>query len=245
MGRPRSDITGQKFGKLTAIRLFELRDQRSYWLFKCDCGGEIITRVTRVKSGSAKSCGCYRKGSDKPKRIIKHRDGAVRSVNGSKTPEYNTWRLMIKRCHNQHDKAFFRYGMRGIEVCERWRYSFPNFLADMGKKPSPEHSIDRIENDKGYFPENCRWATKVEQARNTKRNRWYEYNGKRMLFTDWVEELKIPKSTLERWLKKYTIKEIVENKAGILAQLRQNIVNVSTYRKERCDSIKNKALLTE
>lgn len=94
----------------------------------------------------------------------------------TKSSEYNSWQQLKRRCLAPTDAAYKEYGGRGITVCERW-LDFRNFIADMGLKPSPSHSIDRIDNDKGYFPENCRWATKQEQARNTRHCHFVEYNG--------------------------------------------------------------------
>jgi len=103
---------------------------------------------------------------------------------------------MIQRCHNQNDSRYSRYGGRGISVCERWRDSFEAFFKDMGRRPSPQHSIDRIDNEKGYSPENCRWASRKEQARNTRESRILTLGGKSMTIAEWAEVTGIPAHTI-------------------------------------------------
>lgn len=103
---------------------------------------------------------------------------------------------MKKRCLNRNDPSYSYYGGRGITICDRWIDSFDNFIFDLGPKPSKDHSIDRINNTLGYYPENCYWATKKEQARNTRNNIFIEYNGKTHQLCEWAEILNIPKATL-------------------------------------------------
>lgn len=136
--------------------------RRKSILCKCHCGREFIALLNKVMRGVVKSCGCKRLG-------FKH--GMCR------TPEYDIWIKMRGRCHNKEDKAYKWYGGRGIAVCDRWFNSFDNFLLDMGVRPSTKHSLDRIDNSGGYSPENCRWATWVEQARNRTNNVYVNYNG--------------------------------------------------------------------
>jgi hypothetical protein len=102
-------------------------------------------------------------------------------------PEYWVWALMIQRCHNPSAKYFPLYGGRGITVCNRWRTSFGTFFADMGARPAKGLSLDRIDNDGGYSPENCRWATRKEQMRNTRNNSYLTLNGETHLLCEWVE----------------------------------------------------------
>jgi hypothetical protein len=118
-----------------------------------------------------------------------------------RTPEYKSWQHMLDRCHNSANKRFADYGGRGIIVCERWRHSFINFYKDMGPKPSRGHSIDRVDNDGPYSPNNCRWATNDGQARNTRRNRWLTYQGETLCAADWARRMKMPHPTLHARLK--------------------------------------------
>lgn len=113
----------------------------------------------------------------------------------SRLPEYATWTWMITRCTNPKTKAFARYGGRGISVCERWR-TFPPFFDDMGQRPSPKHSLDRIDNNKGYEPGNCRWATRREQSRNKAKTRMLTVNGVARPLADWADSVGLPHSTI-------------------------------------------------
>src|SRR5688500_16157023 len=110
--------------------------------------------------------------------------------------EYRAWASMKQRCLNPKVVAYPQYGQRGIKVCDRWLTSFPNFYADMGPRPSPSHSLDRIDNDGDYTPDNCRWATRVEQGRNQRTNVLFTHNGKTQCLTAWSEEIGIPADTL-------------------------------------------------
>ena len=128
---------------------------------RCDCGARKIIRCCSLKNGITSSCGCLAS-----ERIAKanYRHGEATRANGP-SPEWRVWRSMTQRCTDPKHKSWKDYGGRGITVCDRWK-SFEFFLADMGRRPSPTHQIDRINNDAGYCPTNCRWATPSEQAKN-------------------------------------------------------------------------------
>lgn len=147
---------------------------------RCDCGDVRVYRLYSLRNGNTRSCGC----------LAKEEAGNGAKTHGmSKTSEYGIWRGMIRRCSNPNDEAWKNYGGRGIKVCERWRESFEAFFADMGKRPSDDHSIDRFPNNNGdYEPGNCRWATSMEQMRNTRVNRLIEYKGKRKCVAEWAEQ---------------------------------------------------------
>ncbi len=114
----------------------------------------------------------------------------------SSSPEYEAWRNMIHRCYHRSYRSYHRYGGRGINVCDRWKLSFKSFYDDMGERPSRNHSLDRIDYDDGYYKENCRWATNVEQYNNRSTSHRIEYNGKIMNITEWSKEVGIPRGTI-------------------------------------------------
>jgi hypothetical protein len=144
----------------------------------CDCGQHRVVRGGELTSGHSRSCGCaYRHGMQK-------------------TPEWACWQAMKQRCINPLNPSYANYGGRGIVVCDRWSNSFRVFLADMGPRPSPEHSIDRIDNDGPYSPDNCRWATAQVQNNNRRVTRMVEFAGKRQSLATWAREVGIPFDTL-------------------------------------------------
>lgn len=119
------------------------------------------------------------------------------SHRGRRTTEYRTWEAMIARCENPKNSRYPIYGGRGITVCDEWRCDFSRFLADLGPKPSPQHSLDRIDNSLGYYPGNCRWATRLEQANNHRDNRRIEYKGETLTLAQWAKRLNLPYHTLK------------------------------------------------
>lgn len=185
MGRPLIDLTGQKFGRLTVIELEGRGDHCTWWKCLCECGKQLRVRSHLLRAGS-KSCGCLR-----PNLIHGH------NRVGQRSPEYAAWDNMRARCSNPDRSEFHRYGGRGIRVCQRWidgdgvRSGFEYFLADMGHRPSKDHSIDRVNNDGNYEPQNCRWATLKEQRRNMSSNRLIELEGRKMTLVEACEQLGI------------------------------------------------------
>ena len=187
------DIIGKRFGRLVVESFAGMSEfGKSRWLCRCDCGKVIIRKKERLSSGDTKSCGCLR--SDlRALNNLTHGDA------GQKSPEYIAWQHMKSRCFNVSDKKHVRYGGRGITICERWM-SFENFLADMGRKPTPKHSIDRINNDGNYEPSNCRWATSKEQSVNTARNHFIKHDGKTLTISQWADILGISQNVITKRL---------------------------------------------
>lgn len=170
---PKVDIMGQKFGKLTVIDWAGNWNPRNFWVCECECKNPgynpVVTETRCLRSGNTTSCGC-----------------TTRSHNMSKTPIYNVWQMMIKRCSVPHSEGYCNYGGRGITVCDRWKDSFENFYQDIGEPPNVDCTLDRINNNAGYSPENCRWATSQEQARNTRANRFVTWKGEKKTLAEWA-----------------------------------------------------------
>ena len=166
--RDEGDITGKKYNRWTAIkRDHSINGNDPYWIFKCDCGNTRSVRKYTVVKGVSKSCGCFREEHGR-KMLTKH---------GMFCHElYQTWVAMNKRCYLKNYSQYKNYGARGIAVCDRWRNSFEDFLEDVGERPKGM-TLDRIDNDGDYSPENCRWATVLQQANNKRNNVSVVING--------------------------------------------------------------------
>lgn len=173
-------LTGQRFGRMVVVKCVGKIESGNYlWECRCDCGNVTKVRGGSLTSGNTKSCGCL--GRD-------HRADSVRKhgMANPKTPEYQSWINMRQRVSNPNHARYDAYGGRGIKVCERWN-SFSAFLADMGPRPTPRHSIDRIDNDGDYCPNNCRWATAFTQNNNRRGLRLITVNGNTKTAREWED----------------------------------------------------------
>jgi hypothetical protein len=195
------DITGQHFGRLTALHLTEKGSKRpprrnERWLFRCECGNETETTKTAVVNGYTRSCGCLQ--AEVTQQIGKQNASHGHARAKRKSSEYVAWTNMHDRCRNENAENYKDYGGRGITVCDRWN-DFENFLADMGPKPSPEHELDRYPDNNGnYEPSNCRWATPIEQANNRRTNHLLTINERTQTIAEWAREASIPPPVLRK-----------------------------------------------
>ena len=188
------DLLGKQIGRWKILeycgQVFGIsgraRCKRSMWLCKCSCGNQRKLRKTALFR--QKNCGCENK------RNTKH--------GGSRTITYNTWSSMIARCYSPKNISFGNYGRKGVTVCERWRNSFPDFLADMGPRPKGM-TIDRFPNKDGnYEPSNCRWVTNKEQGRNRSTNRILEFRGESLCCVEWAERFGLTPTIINQRLKR-------------------------------------------
>lgn len=202
---------GTVFGTCLYIKdvLSRSKDGRRYSLFKCECGKNFVSSTANVIRQSTKGCGCK-----KGKNLVGH-DGSVRVTHGytreGHSSIYSSWNMMKQRCVNPNNRVYKNYGGRGIKVCERW-LRFENFIQDMGDRPSLESSLERVDNDGNYCKENCKWATRYEQQRNKRSNRFVTINGVTKILQDWLKEKKMPRTNFYRSLKKgKTAQEVLYN----------------------------------
>lgn len=186
---PFSELLGKQYGLLTITAEVEriIRNGKRFRVMVCccACGNQWVGKLQALRSGNTKSCGC---SPGRGKCFITH--GAT--VGYSNPPEYSVWKSMKDRCKNPNNKRYRHYGGRGITVCEAWDRDFAVFLSDVGPRPSPQHSIERINNNKGYDPSNVRWDLPRQQTRNRRVNRLVTINGRTLCAADWAELAGIP-----------------------------------------------------
>lgn len=183
---------GIKYERLTVIEFFDIDPVygMARWLCQCECGNTSVIYGTSV--GKTKSCGCL---AIENMKKVSFRHGETVG-NGPRSTEYKTWDSIKQRCANPNSTHYVHYGGRGIKVCARWIDSFQNFLSDMGRKPSPNHTIERNDTNGNYEPSNCRWATNDDQQNNRRNNRTAEFQGKTQTFARWERELGFGRGTI-------------------------------------------------
>ncbi len=169
---PIEDEIGKRYGRLTVVEfdsyLKQKRGRDRIYSLLCDCGRTIKREISIIRTGHTSSCGCL--WAEKAHRYQPtHGEGRA----GKVSAEYTTWQNMKSRCFNTGNSYWYNYGGRGITVCAHWKNSYENFLADMGRKPTPRHSLDRIDNNGNYEPGNCRWATRETQNKNSRHYKPY------------------------------------------------------------------------
>lgn len=181
------NLEGKRFGKLVVMKLFDIKKYKKYWLCKCDCGGQIVVRDDCLKRNVTHSCGC-----------LKHKHDL------SECKLYKVWVSIKSRCLNKDDRAFKNYGGRGITMCKEWKNSFQTFY-DWAMENGYESglSIDRIDVNGNYCPENCRWATSQEQLNNTRRNHFVEYKGEKHTIAEWGRIVGLSRALIENRIMNY------------------------------------------
>jgi len=175
-------MIGKKFGKWTVLRFSHQYDKYLYWECRCKCRKTRIIKENDLKSGCITFCRC---------KTAKNLQSRYDMHGKSSWPECKVWRGMKSRCNDKDNPNFVYYGGRGISVCKSWQRSFENFINDMGRRPSSDYSIDRIDNDGNYEPNNCRWATAAVQANNRRNSRILTFDGKSLNVKQWAKTTEI------------------------------------------------------
>jgi len=183
---------GEAYGRLTVLREVErVNPRKRQFLCRCECGKEVSLNLNKLRSGHTRSCGCLHletlaEGRSKRPVVPRLKHGL------NKTPEHRAWVQMKQRCNNPNRKEYEHYGGRGIKVCTKWESDFTAFLADVGPRPGPGYSVDRIDVNGDYEPGNVRWATAEEQNSNTRVARPVTINGKTQTISAWEREMGLP-----------------------------------------------------
>lgn len=187
------DLTGKRFGRLTVIKRGENKWNHPAWICLCDCGNEVHVLGDSLRNGSTNSCGCFRK-----EVTSKLKSTHCMSSNGKRHRLYSIWAQMKNRCYNPNVPAYKYYGDRGITICDEWKDDFIEFYTwAISNGYQDNLSIDRIDVNGGYCPENCRWADAVTQANNTRSNRMLTLNGKTQTLAEWCRELNLDYRVME------------------------------------------------
>lgn len=196
------DLKGQRFYRLTVVDYYGISDKKQiYWKCLCDCGNEILVKTADLRCGGMKSCGCWR-------REVGHNNFKYDCKNNRL---YHIWRGMKARCFNKNNANFPRYGGRGITVCEEWKDDFSSFSSwAYSNGYSDELSIDRIDFDGNYCPENCRWATLTEQNNNKSNNFYITENGRTQTLAEWCKEFNADRDKVKYYMKKQPFLEALK-----------------------------------
>ena len=212
------DITGQKYGRLTAIKYVYTKNKKAYWLCKCDCGNEVIIAYSSLKSKNTKSCGCL-----KHEYAKKYYSNLNKTHGMTETNLYKKWLGIKTRCYNKGVHGYKNYGGRGIKVCDEWLHSFENFYDwAIYHGYSDGLTLERIDTNGNYEPDNCKWITNLEQQNNKRNNRYIQYGAEKHTIAEWSRLTGINKNTLrDRLNNNWNIEEILEikqhKKRGIIS----------------------------
>lgn len=204
----RIDLTGQRFGRLVVLEFSGYdKNHKALWNCKCDCGEQKVVRANELRSGKTHSCGCLHK-QQLSERRTKHR--------GRGTRLYSIWKNMKARCYNPNNEKFPIYGGRGISVCPEWRTDFKPFRDwALSHGYQDDLTIDRIDVNGNYCPENCRWANAIQQMRNKQHNHLITYKNTTKTLAEWAEQFHIDRRTISRRLNQcWTVEEAFETPVG-------------------------------
>lgn len=194
---------GEKYGRLTALEyLYTNKRRKAVWLCKCDCGNIVQVSSEKLSTGNTKSCGCLHsdKSKEKIKILIKKQTKYTRKFEKELSIIFNQ---MKQRCYNKKCKAYKNYGERGIKICDEWLDDFNSFYLWSTKNNFNSNlSIDRIDVNGNYEPNNCRWITNLEQQNNKRNNKYLEFNGQKHTYAEWSRILNIPSSTISDRIKR-------------------------------------------
>jgi len=193
------NLINKRFGRLLVLSKSEIRtkDNRTQWNCVCSCGNKVLAENRTLTSGKKKSCGCLKLDSS-----LKNIKGVSNKThNMSRTRIYKIWNALVQRCKTKSNQRYSSYGGRGITVCQEW-YKFENFYRDMKNSYKDNLTIDRIDNNKSYYKENCKWSSQKEQANNRSNNHILEHKGEKRNITQWSEKLGIPRKTIYWRIKK-------------------------------------------
>lgn len=195
------NLIGHKFGRLTPLGLLGFRNSGGQWLCRCDCGNFITVIVSKLLNGNTRSCKCLQYESQKL---------TSRTHNTTNTRTYKIWAGMKARILNPKEPSYKNYGGRGLDIYKPW-LQFENFLKDMGHPPSPDLSLERIDNNRGYYPDNCEWATRMKQMSNTRHNRYLTIGNETYHISEWArrQNMKYGETIISRLRRGHSPEEAV------------------------------------
>lgn len=206
------DLTGKIFWRWRVVSFAggvkrKPKGYNLYWVCRCICGAVKQVAGGSLTYGTNKSCGCLKR-----EKVISRSTKHGHCLASGCSKAYRAWRGMRSRCQNENDARYQDYGGRGIYVCQRWR-SFEHFFSDIGEPPNVEYSIDRVDNDGPYSPDNCRWATRMEQAQNTRKNVFLTHNGKTLCLLEWARVMGLSSGTLySRYQRGWPLVDVLSKK---------------------------------
>lgn len=216
------DLTGQKFGRLTAVEFVGRRGKYRMWSCTCECGGSAVAAVGDLRFGHTRSCGCLRREIN----AETHRTHGL-----SRTPEHIAWCGMKARCYNSSERSYRHYVARGIRVCNRWCDNFEAFLEDMGPRPTAKHSVERLDVNGDYHPSNCVWATRTQQARNRTDSVRWTFAGRTMTMAAWAEALGVhPNRLATRKRAGWPVERILSEPIGAMLSAKRLTIDGVTLR---------------